>query len=417
MVNLLPARVSAVVRRVGGDNRAAIVLGLATLLGPLGGFLANLVYARTLGPSGRGELAAVVAALALCEVVLVFGFPDVLTRHVARKMLSGYSFRSTMRVAMLGSLLPGAMVVWWAHSRGFGWTSSIAAGVVVPIASLASMGRGILAGHRSFGRLAYTLLAGGIVRIVAPLILILADTDSPDLALILVAASTMIASVPVFLSRPFRWPEWDSTYRFRSVAREALSLWPASLAWSLNSRLDQILLAVLVTSYELGLYAVCVAMAELPVALASGVRQVILVRVSESGSLGRVYQASILAIIIGAICAVFSWWLGGAALGWVFGPDFASVANVLAILLIASSLIIASGFVNTVLIAFGLGRLTVISQGVGLIFSVALLLIVVPKGGGILGAAFVNLITYFGVFVVSSVILYRVNGSMKERAA
>src|SRR5882762_8344476 len=55
-----------------GDARMATELGLASLLLPLGSFAANVVFARTLGASGRGDLAAVIAALAVCEGVLVF---------------------------------------------------------------------------------------------------------------------------------------------------------------------------------------------------------------------------------------------------------------------------------------------------------------------------------------------------------
>ena len=73
---------------VPGTRKTALKLGLAGVLGPIGGFTSNIIYARTIGPSGRGDLAAVLAAVAVSEVVLAFGLPDILTRHVTARFPS-----------------------------------------------------------------------------------------------------------------------------------------------------------------------------------------------------------------------------------------------------------------------------------------------------------------------------------------
>lgn len=389
------------------DSRTAFLIGAATLLGPLGGFAANIVYARTLGPDGRGDLAAVIAALAVCEAVLVFGLPDVLTRLHARRAVSGQVLRVVLAVGLLGSIIPALVIALWAWDRGFGPAAVLSAAAVVPVATLASIGRGILSGRRLFKRLIACLVVGGAARILAPIVLLLADQDDPDLALLLVAASTIAASIPVFLARPFRGVVVAGAPRFREVAREALSIWPANMAWSLNARLDQLVLAVLVAPAQLGLYAVCVTLAELPVVMAAGLRQIVLVRVSEHGAVGAVLKLSYGVIGMGLTGAALAWAIGNSVLGWIFGPDFSSLREVLSALMVTSAFVISSGLLNSTLIARGMGKLTVISQTVGLVMSAGLLFVVIPLGGGIVGAALVSVATYAGVYLVALLLVKR----------
>ena len=391
-----------------GDTGAALILGGATLLGPIGGFFANAVYARTLGAEGRGQLAAVISALVVCEALLAFGFPDVLARRIAKRSISGRALRYSMVLALLGSLLPAVLVGVWANSRGFGIAACVAASVVVPVTSLAALGRGVLTGRRAFTRLSMMLLLAGVVRIASPLILIFYHTKSPDVALVLVSLSSLVAAIPILLARPFSRPPWAGAQGgFRRLATEALSLWPANLAWALNNRLDQLILAFLISAESLGLYAVCVAVAEVPIVLASGLRQVVLVQVSESRSTRRIFRLSYGAIICGLLGSVCAMTVGPQLLSFVFGSEFGYVANVLAILLVASGLIVASGLLNTTLIAMGSGRLTVLSQGAGLAISAGALFVVIPLGGGIVGAACVNVATYSIVYIIAYKILRR----------
>ncbi|MBD8608526.1 hypothetical protein IFT73_16850 [Aeromicrobium sp. CFBP 8757] len=149
------------------------MLGAADLLGPLGGFAASIVHARTLGPSGRGDLAAVVAALAVCEAVLVFGIPDVMTRHVARVRMFTRSFTGMLIVCLLGSTIPAVLVWWWAVDRVLSAAAAGIAAAVGPTATVAALRRRILAGRRAFRRLVVVLMAGGVIRPIAPAALLL----------------------------------------------------------------------------------------------------------------------------------------------------------------------------------------------------------------------------------------------------
>lgn len=391
----------------GSDGRSAVVLGLATLLGPLGGFVANIVYARTLGPSGRGDLAAVVAAIAICEVVLVFGFTDVLTRHMATRSMPAGALRKVALLGIVASLLPGLLVGMFASRHGFEATASVAAALVVPLATVASLGRGVLAGRRAFGWLAAALTCGGIARVLSPVILILVDSDEPDLALVLIVASTAIAAVPVRLTRTFRDPGHGAQLRFRSLAAQALGIWPASLSWSLNSRLDQLVLAAMLPAAELGRYAVCVTLAELPVVLAAGARQIVLVRTAEAGTARKVIGLTRLVLIAGMMVGATALVISDPVMVWVFGASFGGTSVVLACLLLSSAFVISSGLINSSLIALGRGSWTIASQCTGLVVSVTLLFTIIPNGGGIVAAGLISVATYAAVYLASMLLLFR----------
>ena len=133
------------------DAKMSIELGLATLAGPVGGFIANVIIARTLGASGRGELAAVVAALGVCErVSLIFGLPDILARHIAKGSLPPGAHRTLATGAIAASIIPGVLIAIYCHSWDFSWPVSAAAGLIVPLTTATVIARGILLGRHAY---------------------------------------------------------------------------------------------------------------------------------------------------------------------------------------------------------------------------------------------------------------------------
>src|SRR5882757_9547689 len=155
------------------DARSAVELGLATMLGPIGGFVANIIFARTLGASGRGDLAAIIAALAVCEAVLAVGIMDVLARNIARGDAVPGPERTLAAGAVAASIIPGALVAMYCHSWHFSWQVAIAAGLVVPLTTGTMIGRGVLLGHHAYRKLTVSQIVNGVFRVLAPLTLIL----------------------------------------------------------------------------------------------------------------------------------------------------------------------------------------------------------------------------------------------------
>ena len=374
-----------------GDARMATELGFASLLVPVGSFVANIVFARTLGASGRGDLAAIIAALAVCEALLAFGLPDILARHIAKGSLPTGVQRTLARAAVAASLIPGVLLCLYCHSRHFSWPVAGVAGLVVPLQTATAVARGVLVGRRAFRRLTSSWILSGALRLVAPVVLILVKNPNENLALILVLGWIVAPAVPIFAGRPFAG-RLSSIRDAWQILRESLGVWPLYLAWQLNARLDQLVLAVFVSAGDLGRYAVCVGIAEVPSFLASGPRQVVLARVAKSHAVSGVARITPAILVTGVMSGALSAYFAAPLLAAVFGPEFRSTSLVLGILLAATGFDIAAGLLNSCLIAVGRGRSATMNQLVALSVTLLVLPIAILLGGGISSAAAVRLV-------------------------
>jgi O-antigen/teichoic acid export membrane protein len=380
---------SAVLR--SRDARMSLELGLATALGPFAGFIANVIYARTLGASGRGDLAAAVAALSVCEAALTLGLPDILARHVAKGSMPPGAQRTLAGVAVAVSIIPGALIAIYCHSRNFSWPVAIAAGLVVPLTTATMIARGVLLGRHDYRKLTTSQLAGGAFRLVAPFTLLLVDNPTENLGLVVILGYYGTAAGPILACRPFARPS-AAFRKVLPILREALILWPAYAAWPLYANLDQLVLATMVAPADLGRYAVCMAIAQAPAALASGPRQVLLARAARSQSLDEIPKIAQTILVIAVIGGAVSGYFAGPLLEAVFGPEFHGISLVLGILLAATGFEIGLGMLNTGLVAVGRVRSATINQGVALLITAIALPIAVSLGGGILSAAVVRLV-------------------------
>ncbi|WP_071947538.1 oligosaccharide flippase family protein [Mycolicibacterium pallens] len=372
------------------DARLSIELGLATALGPLGGFVSNIVIARTLGASGRGELAAIVAALAVCEAVLAFGLPDIVARYIAKGIIPPGSQRTLAVGAVAASIIPGVVVALYCHSWSFSWPISIGAALLVPWTTATVIGRGVVLGHHAYRKLTASQLVGGIFRLLAPLTLILVDDPTENMGLAVVLSYIVAASIPIFWYRPFAGRA-APVRQVIPLLRESLIVWPVYAAWPIYMYLDQLVLSAVVSPADLGRYAVCAGIAQAPAALASGPRQILLARAAKSQNLDEIptiAQSFLAAGIVGGAACGF---LAGPILEAIFGPEFRGISAILGLLVAACGFDIALGMLNTGLLAVGRVRSSAINQGVALVLTAAALPIAVSLGGSIIWAAIVRL--------------------------
>ncbi|AGB21353.1 membrane protein involved in the export of O-antigen and teichoic acid [Mycobacterium sp. JS623] len=374
------------------DVRAAIELGLATMLGPVGGFVANIVFARTLGASGRGDLAAIVAALAVCEAILAVALSDILARHIAKGDIPVGAQRTLVTGAVVVSLIPGVLVAIYCHIWHFSWPVAVAAGLVVPLTTGTVIGRGVLLGRHAYRKLTLSQIVGGVIRLLAPLTLLLVEHPTENLGLVVVLSWSVATAIPILASRPFA----ENAAAIRDVwpiLRASLIIWPVHMAWLLHVYLDQLVLAAFVSPADLGLYAVCVGIAQAPAALASGPRQVLLARAAKSQNLDEIPKVAQAVLAIAVVSGAISAYFAGPLLAAVFGPEFGGTSLVLGLLLAATGFDIALGLFNTGLVAVGRLRSAAINQSVGLLVTVVVLPIAVASGGGILSAAIIRLVS------------------------
>jgi O-antigen/teichoic acid export membrane protein len=164
------------------------------------------------------------------------------------------------------------------------------------------------------------------------------------------------------------------------------------MAWLLNSRLDQLVLAAVISPADLGRYAVAVGIAEAPGFLAAGPREVLLARAAKSQRLDEIPKIAQTLLIICVISGAVSGYFAAPVLAAVFGREFRGISFVLGILLAATGFDIALGLLNTGLVAVGRLRSAAINQGVGLLITAVVLPIAVSLGGGIMWAAAIRLV-------------------------
>ena len=161
----------------------------------------------------------------------------------------------------------------------------------------------------------------------------------------------------------------------------------------------------------LGRYAVCVAIAEVPLVVASGLRQVVLVRVSSTHNPAAVLPVVRAVLAAGLGLALVALPLSDAVLKFLFGEQFGGTGLVLVILLAATAFAIAASLQNRCLIAIGAGGWRTVSQMVGLgVTLVGLPIVVNVLGAGLAGIALVSLAAYWSVFAASYIALRRLAG-------
>jgi O-antigen/teichoic acid export membrane protein len=402
-----------------GDARMSVELGLASMLNPLGGFVANIIFARTLGASGRGDLAAIVAALSVCEAVLVFGLPDILARHIAKGSMPAGTQRTLASAAIAASVLPGALVTIYCHSWHFSWLVAVAAGLIVPFTTATVIARGVLLGRQAYRKLTWSLIFGGVFRLLTPLALLLVETPTENLGLLVILSWSIAAAVPIFACRPFSGRA-ATTRKVMPILRESLIYWPVQMAWLLHARLDQLILAAVVLPADLGRYAVCVGIAEAPSFLASGPRQVLLARAAKTHSLREIPKVAQTLLVIVVVSGIASGFFAGPVLTAVFGAEFGGTSWVLGLLLAATGFDIALGLLGAGLVAVGRLRSAAISQTAGLLITVIFLPVALSFGAGIVAAAAIRFAASFCACLLARLAVWRVNhsqGLQSDRSA
>jgi O-antigen/teichoic acid export membrane protein len=208
-------------------------------------------------------------------------------------------------------------------------------------------------------------------------------------AVYLVASvATALIVVPVLRHQQFRFD--------RQTVRDAIPFgaraWVGTTADLANIRLDQLLMVTLVSSHELGLYAVAVSIGGFAWVMTEGMAPPLLARISagEVGLAPRALRAGLSVIGLLTVLAAIATPL---LLTVLFGSEFTDARD-------PSWILLAAGipFAGTVILTQtlnGVGRpgLPAIGQAVALMITVPGLLLLLPPMGAV-GAAVVSLIAY-----------------------
>lgn len=262
----------------GGIGRSSALLLLAQLSSNLGFFIAVLVLARALSPSGRGTVAFVTVGAAVLARVTQFGVDQATTILSAQRpnerpaLLTNLLLFSIVSSAAVGGIVFAILWVLGVHPVGLshGLLAILVLGAMASalvddgLAFLLGLGRpGDWTRIASIAPWLYAIALGALW--AAGRLHVLQAAVAWMLAHFVWAAA---AAVSCRARTPFGRPRLN-------LLREAIALgirtWGGSLSRFLNFRLDQIILGSLATAGALGIYSVAVNVSEITLYLPGAV--------------------------------------------------------------------------------------------------------------------------------------------------
>ena len=367
------------------------------------GFGNVLLVARVLGPAGRGEVAYLITIAVLPSTLALMGVEQANVNFASREprlrssllanSLALSALFGGVTVAVLAGLMLAFPVLGGGVEPGLRWVAIAS----IPILVLQQYLQFLLQADYRFAVInvtlllpsAMSLLVNGVFSVVGNL------SVASAIATWIVGQGTSSA---ILLRRAFR--DLDLSRLNAALARRTLGFGlkshPGRVMNLANYRLDQWILAAVAGTRELGLYSVAVSWAEtlffLPTALAI-VQRPDLARAPRE-------EASGLAALVFRMCTILT---APLALGLivlapflcvtVFGPDFRGSVDDLRVLAVGGFGIAAVKLLDDALAAQGRQMLGIWAVAIGLVTTVVLDALLIPRLNG-LGAAIASSVAY-----------------------
>lgn len=382
-----------------GRRRGSVVrLAATTYLGTFLGLVTGPLVARALGPQGRGEYAAVMAYSAAFTLVLGLGFALSMNYALLKLQWSASSVYATaLRYAgwlVVPSMLVAAGVFWVGALPRDANLALVILVALIPMGILQQCMNSLLLGLgdlSSFAAVRILPLVTSAAFVVVLFPLGLLTTASYLGVAVVCAVSTFLLTVRRLDLRP------RDSRSPRELMGFSLRSFPGSLSNLANAQLDQMLVAPVLGTRDLGIYAIAVTVATVPLGLAQAISaRSVRDNAAEAGGLDaerteaslRLVLVTVSATSVALACAVP--WL----VPLLYGSDFAAVVPLVLVLLIGTVANGAYSVAAAALVISGRPGAQSMSQLVGLGVTAVGLAVTLPTIG-VLGAAIVSALTYW----------------------
>ena len=382
-------------------------------------FVLAVVLARTLGPEGYGTYAFVMALLTLLAIPAQAGLPQLMVRETAKteareqwglmrglwRWGNGFVVLFSAVMIFIGGLFLWFGEQWLSEVR---WQTLAVGLLLVPLIALGNVRGAILRGLRRtvVGQLPEAVLRPALLLALVLLVPWLwadfALSAANVMALHAAAALGvfLIGSVLLLHVRPQPVasgpePEYEVAY-WRNAAFPLALLAGLQL---INKQTDILLLGIIQTDGDVGVYRVVFQVATLVIFGLQALNQVLqpyYARMYAQGEMARLqrlvtYSARVILLIaIPPVIVMIAF--GGTLLEWVFGAEYRAGATALAILAAGQLVNAGMGSVGMLLNMTGHERDTVKGIGIAALCNVVLNLVLIPPFG-IEGAAAATALT------------------------
>lgn len=398
--------------RVAPDSAPGIACRLfgplSTSLGASGliqalNVVTGIALARGLGPTGRGEVAAIVLWPAVLVSLGQVGISDAITYHVARRLTEARTVLATsmMLLTLQTVVLAGAGFVVLPHvlSGHTEFQAGLLYLLYVPLFLLVDYPLRILQGQGRFA--SFNAVRLGLIAWTAVLLVALSSAHALN---VWTATATYLSGYVVLVAPTIATALRGSTGSYTPQLRLARHLFAFGarshvgfVSSLLNERLDQLAISILLAPAKLGLYVVAATLTSGATLVGAAVGLVALPSIARleskavrAASAARYVQLSFLSAVVFAAPAVV---LAPQLLRIFFGDGYTSAANVSRVLLVAAVPLSLSRLLSALLkgdgrpLTAGVGDMTALGvTAVGLGIGVPLF--------GIMGAAIVSLLAY-----------------------
>lgn len=366
--------------------------------------LGGIILARAVGPTVRGEYAAITAWFGLALTVGAIGQPAALCFYVASDPRRARQYVATSRAMMLatGALtLTAGILLAPELSRG---SAEVAEGYRIAFA--ASIMAFVGASY-TFSLQARDLDRWNVVRAIQPIFSLVAMAALWSMGLLtlrtalLVLAGTMLIQL-IWAYRCCRVaglaPGHLQASLFRPLWAYGLAQTAAVTPASLNAYLDQLVLSQTVPAADLGRYAIAASLTSLPIPLVSAIGNVAFPRLAAQQLVAAATrQLQLYAVIASAglaagmlvPLALTAYW----AIPLIFGPAYQGAVPLLWILTPGAVFLACGQVVGDLLRGRNHPSIVAWAQGLAAIFTVVLLIALLPVVG-VAGAAIASTVAY-----------------------
>ena len=360
------------------------------------GFVTAPLLTRSLGPAGRGELAAITVPLGIAIILVVVGLDDYVARSLARGEPAGRVLGSCFVLVLGASAV--CMLIAYPAARAIGHGHSVVelylllGFLLLPTYGAAQMLRGAAQGRQAWRTWMSVQILAPLTWTLCVIALYVDDALSVSRAAIAFLVTAQLSLIPLLPlvreSLPWSFSLAEARRALGFGLRQSIS----DLVRLGNLRLDQVLMAALISSTQLGLYSVAVTAASVSYVFTNALTTVLYPRVAGGNRAfaARVVRATLAAMVVACTAVAI---LLPKAIDVVFGDAFKGSVTMGWILLAASIFVALTTALGSTLAADGDPGGVALIEGAVLACSIPVLVAVLPGGGGI-AAAWVSLATY-----------------------